>query len=70
MSKIMASLIFFSKDLFITFSSAEISICSSSFDNKAMIFTEDGWYHFERIYKKHPLKSLQFLQDIFDLDNY
>ena len=43
-------------------------ICSSSFDNKGLIFTEDGWYHFERIYKKHPLKSLQFLQDVFDLD--
>lgn len=43
-------------------------LCSSSYDNKAMLFTENGWYHFERIYRKHPLKSLLFLQDVFEAD--
>lgn len=43
-------------------------ICSSSLENKAMLFTEDGWYHFERIYRKHPLKSLFLLKDIFETD--
>lgn len=32
-------------------------ICSSSPDNKAMLFTEDSWYHFDRLYRKHPLKT-------------
>jgi len=43
-------------------------LCSSSKENRALIFTEDGWYHFERIYRRHPLKSILFLQKIFDKD--
>lgn len=41
-------------------------ICSNSHENLALLFTEDGWYHLERIYRKHPLKTLHFLKEVFD----
>lgn len=43
-------------------------LCSASKENRSLIFTEDGWYHFERIYRRHPLKSILFLQKIFEKD--
>lgn len=42
------------------------SICSNSQENMALLFTENSWYHLERIYRKHPLKTLHFLKEVFD----
>ena len=44
------------------------SLCENSIENRAAIFTDDGWYHFDRIYRKHPLKSIHLLQDLLDHD--
>lgn len=44
------------------------SLCEHSTENRGAIFTDDGWYHFDRIYRKHPLKSIHLLQDLLEKD--
>ena len=33
---------------------------------KAFLFTEDGWYHLDRIYRRHPLKVIFLLHNVFE----
>jgi hypothetical protein len=27
-------------------------------ENRALLFTDDGWYHLESLYRKHPMRAL------------
>lgn len=44
------------------------SLCTQSIENKAALFNDDGWYHLERLYRKHPMKALILFQKIFAED--
>jgi len=40
----------------------------NSAENRAALFNDDGWYHLERLYRKHPMRALLLFQDIFKSD--
>ena len=40
-------------------------LCRNSSEAKAFLFTEDGWYHLDRIYRRHPLKVILLLHNVF-----
>lgn len=42
------------------------SLCENSVENKKALFTDDCWYHFERLYMKHPMKVLVSFKKMFN----
>ena len=41
------------------------NLCKSSSENRAQLFGDDGWYHLERLYRKHPMRALLLFQSVF-----
>ena len=41
------------------------NLCKSSNENRAQLFGDDGWYHLERLYRKHPMRALLLFQSVF-----
>lgn len=42
------------------------NLCKNSSENRAQLFGDDGWYHLERLYRKHPMRALLLFKSVFD----